>query len=43
MIRLEKFDNLDFDRLTNWIDSEESMIQFRVPIFQLSDNSQTTG
>lgn len=33
MIRLEKFDKSDFDRMINWIDSEESMIQFSGPIF----------
>lgn len=33
MIRLEKFDKTDFNRLINWIDSEESMIQFCGPIF----------
>lgn len=33
MIRLEKFDKNDYDRLINWIDSEESMIQFSGPIF----------
>ncbi len=33
MIRLEKFDKSDFDRLINWIDSEEAMIQFSGPIF----------
>jgi RimJ/RimL family protein N-acetyltransferase len=33
MIRLEQFDKSDFDRLINWIDSEESMIQFSGPIF----------
>ena len=33
MIRLEKFDKSDFDRLINWIDSEVSMIQFSGPIF----------
>lgn len=33
MIRLEKFEKLDFDRLIAWIESEESMIQFSGPIF----------
>lgn len=33
MIRLEKFDKNDYDRLINWIDSQESMIQFSGPIF----------
>jgi len=33
MIRLIKFDKVDFNRLINWIDSEESMIQFSGPIF----------
>jgi RimJ/RimL family protein N-acetyltransferase len=33
MIRLEKFDNTDFDRFISWIDSEESMIQFSGPVF----------
>ncbi|HEY4787948.1 MAG TPA: GNAT family protein, partial [Bacteroidales bacterium] len=33
MIKLEKFEKSDFDRLINWIDSEESMIQFSGPIF----------
>ncbi|HEX2955436.1 MAG TPA: GNAT family protein [Chitinispirillaceae bacterium] len=34
MIRLEKFDTSDFDRLISWIDSEESMIQFSGPVFK---------
>jgi RimJ/RimL family protein N-acetyltransferase len=33
MIRLGKFERLDFDRLMNWIDSEESMVQFSGPVF----------
>jgi RimJ/RimL family protein N-acetyltransferase len=28
MIRFEKFDKLDYERLISWIDSEELMIQF---------------
>lgn len=33
MITLEKFGKQDFDRLINWIDSEELMIQFSGTIF----------
>ena len=33
MIRLELFDEQDFDRLISWIDSEELLIQFAGPIF----------
>lgn len=33
MINLEKFKEADFNRLINWVDSEESMIQFSGPIF----------
>lgn len=33
MITLEQFDKSDYDRLINWIDSEESMILFSGPIF----------
>ena len=33
MIKFEKFNKLDFERLINWIDSEESMIQFSGLIF----------
>ena len=33
MIKLEKFNVLDYDRLINWIDSEELMIQFGGPLF----------
>jgi hypothetical protein len=33
MIRLEKFEKADYDRLINWIDSEASMIQFSGPVF----------
>ena len=33
MVKLEKFERSDFDRLISWIDSEESMIQFSGPIF----------
>lgn len=33
MIKLEKFDKKDYDRLINWVVSEESMIQFSGPIF----------
>ncbi len=33
MIRLEKFEKNDFNRLINWIDSEESMVLFSGPIF----------
>lgn len=34
MIRFEKFENGDFDRLMNWVSSEEFMIQFSGPIFK---------
>lgn len=34
MIRLEKFSESDFDRLINWIDSKEALVQFAGPIFQ---------
>lgn len=33
MIKLEQFDETDFDRLISWIDSEEFMLQFAGPIF----------
>ncbi len=33
MVVLEKFERKDFERLINWIDSEESMIQFSGPAF----------
>lgn len=33
MIRLEKFEKMDYNRLINWIDSEASMIQFSGPVF----------
>lgn len=34
MVELKQFDNTDFDRLIQWIDSEESLIQFAGPIFK---------
>ena len=34
MIRFEKFEKADFDRLISWIDSELFMVQFSGPIFQ---------
>jgi len=33
MIKLEQFDETDFDRLISWVDSEEFMLQFAGPIF----------
>jgi RimJ/RimL family protein N-acetyltransferase len=33
MVKLEKFDKSDYDRLIGWIDSEELMIQFSGPVF----------
>ena len=33
MIKLEKFEKGDYDRLIGWIDSEASMIQFSGPVF----------
>jgi RimJ/RimL family protein N-acetyltransferase len=33
MIKFEKFNKLDFERLITWIDSEETMIQFSDPLF----------
>lgn len=33
MIKLEKFTEADFDRLINWIDSAEELVQFAGPIF----------
>ena len=33
MIKLEKFEKRDYDRLIRWIDSETSMIQFSGPVF----------
>ena len=33
MIKLEKFEKRDYDRLIGWIDSEISMIQFSGPVF----------
>jgi RimJ/RimL family protein N-acetyltransferase len=34
MIRLEKFDTSDYDRLINWVDSEVLMVQFSGPVFE---------
>jgi Acetyltransferases, including N-acetylases of ribosomal proteins len=34
MVKLEKFERSDFDRLISWIVSEESMVQFSGPIFK---------
>jgi RimJ/RimL family protein N-acetyltransferase len=34
MIKLEKFDETDFDRLINWTVSEEMLVQFSGPIFK---------
>ena len=34
MIKLEKFTEQDFERLINWIDSEETLVQFSGPIFK---------
>jgi RimJ/RimL family protein N-acetyltransferase len=34
MVELKQFDNTDFNRLIQWIDSEESLIQFTGPIFK---------
>jgi RimJ/RimL family protein N-acetyltransferase len=33
MVRLEKFGEMDYDRLIHWIDSEKDMILFSGPIF----------
>ncbi len=33
MITLEPFDRKDFDRLINWVDNEEVLVQFGGPIF----------
>jgi RimJ/RimL family protein N-acetyltransferase len=34
MIKLEKFTEIDFQRLINWIEKEEILIQFSGPIFK---------
>ncbi|WP_165763185.1 GNAT family N-acetyltransferase [Flavobacterium sp. AJR] len=34
MIKLEKFDNTDFERLIKWADNEEMLVQFSGPIFK---------
>jgi RimJ/RimL family protein N-acetyltransferase len=34
MIKLEKFTEQDFERLINWIDSQEALVQFSGPIFK---------
>lgn len=34
MIKLEKFDKTDFERLIIWADSEEMLVQFSGPIFK---------
>lgn len=33
MVKLERFEETDYDRLISWIDSEEFMIQFSGPVF----------
>jgi phosphosulfolactate synthase (CoM biosynthesis protein A) len=33
MITLEPFDREDFERLINWVDNEEILVQFGGPIF----------
>ena len=40
MIRLEKFNYHDFNRLISWIDSEESMVIFSGPIFSYPLNQE---
>jgi len=40
MVKLERFDKSDYDRLINWIDSEEFMIQFSGPIFNFPLTSE---
>ena len=34
MIKLEKFTEIDFERLINWIENEEILVQFSGPIFK---------
>ena len=34
MIKLEKFTEIDFERLINWIETEEILVQFSGPIFK---------
>ncbi|PDS23369.1 GNAT family N-acetyltransferase [Flavobacterium branchiophilum] len=34
MIKLKKFTEQDFERLINWIDNEETLVQFSGPIFK---------
>jgi RimJ/RimL family protein N-acetyltransferase len=34
MIKLEKFNNTDFERLITWADNEEMLVQFSGPIFK---------
>ncbi|MCV9926106.1 GNAT family N-acetyltransferase [Flavobacterium sp. LS1R49] len=34
MIKLEKFDNTDFEKLITWVDNEEMLVQFSGPIFK---------
>lgn len=34
MIKLEKFNNTDFERLITWVDNEEMLVQFSGPIFK---------
>ncbi len=33
MVKLERFETNDFERLINWVDSEELLVQFGGPIF----------
>jgi RimJ/RimL family protein N-acetyltransferase len=33
MVQLERFDTNDFERLINWVDNEELLVQFAGPIF----------
>lgn len=34
MIQLEKFTEIDFERLLSWVDNEEMLVQFSGPIFK---------
>lgn len=34
MIKLEKFTNIDFERLINWAENEKILVQFSGPIFK---------
>lgn len=40
IVRLEKFEKADFDRLINWIDTEKTMILFSGPIFSYPINQK---